>query len=147
MKLSAIVGSSFNQFWRGTLEPARNNKHMVRTDTTVMDLLEGNGWLDSKTWSSSGVNVTRKIHRGIYLICGGTNLIGHALLSIHTRIQYLVLQSCSGVQSWDPLGRILRVCLVFEEAVQVPEEIQRLAKQSGIDNVLTTCCIHTEHST
>ena len=49
----------------------RNDKHIVRTDQTVMDLLEGNGWMSSKSWCSSGVNGTRKLHRGVYLICNG----------------------------------------------------------------------------
>jgi Plant transposon protein len=49
----------------------RNDKRIVRTDTTVMDLLEGNGWLNFKTWCSAGENGTRKLHRGVYLICDG----------------------------------------------------------------------------
>ena len=49
----------------------RNDKHIVRTDQTVMDLLEGNGWLNSKSWITSAVNGSRKIQRGVYLICDG----------------------------------------------------------------------------
>jgi hypothetical protein len=51
----------------------RNNKHIVITNiTVVIDLLGGNGWLNSKSWSSSDVNSsTRKIHRGDYLIYNG----------------------------------------------------------------------------
>ena len=70
----------------------RNDKHIVRTDQTAMDLLEGNGWLNSKTWCSTGVNGIRKLHRGVYLICDGGTIVGRSL-STPTRIQYLVLQS------------------------------------------------------
>jgi hypothetical protein len=50
----------------------RNDKHIVSTDDTVMDLLEGNGWLNAKSsWMTSAVNGTRKMHRGVYLICNG----------------------------------------------------------------------------
>ena len=49
----------------------RNDKHIVRTDSAVMDLLEGNGWLNSKSWCFYSANFTRKIHRGVYLICDG----------------------------------------------------------------------------
>ena len=45
----------------------RNDKHIVRTDQSAMDLLEGNGWLNSKTWCcSTGVDGIRKLHRGVY---------------------------------------------------------------------------------
>ena len=33
---------------------SRNDKHIVRTDNSVMQLLEGNGWLQSKGWKSTG---------------------------------------------------------------------------------------------
>ena len=49
----------------------RNDKHIVRTHQTVIDLLEGNGWLNSKSWCSTGVNGTHKLHRGVCLICDG----------------------------------------------------------------------------
>ena len=71
MKLYAIVASSTNQFWWGTLEPETTSSHIVRMDNTVMELLEGNGWLDSKSWLTSAANGTQRIHRGVYPICDG----------------------------------------------------------------------------
>jgi hypothetical protein len=51
---------------------ARNDKHIVRTDESVMQLLEGNGWLHSKAWRAMGPNRQVKTFTGVlYLICDG----------------------------------------------------------------------------
>ena len=50
---------------------SRNNKHIVKTDKTVLDLLEGNGWLNSRAWRCVGANNTTMTFVGVYLICDG----------------------------------------------------------------------------
>jgi hypothetical protein len=51
---------------------SRNDKHIVRTDQSFMQLLEGNGWLQSKAWKTVGPHGTRnKTFFGVYLICDG----------------------------------------------------------------------------
>lgn len=49
----------------------RNDKHIVRTDNSVMQLLEGNGWLQSKAWKATGPNGKQVQFFGVYLICDG----------------------------------------------------------------------------
>ena len=61
----------------------RNDKHVVRTDNTVMEFWEGNGWLNSKSWITSAVNGTRIIHMGVYLICDGGYLCWPCLINPH----------------------------------------------------------------
>jgi hypothetical protein len=51
---------------------ARSDKHIVRTDESVMQLLEGNRWLRSKAWRAMGPNRQVKTFTGVlYLICDG----------------------------------------------------------------------------
>ena len=75
MKLYAIAASSSNQFWWGTLEPETTSKN------TVMELLEGDGWLNSKSWITSAVNGTRKLHRGVDFICNDGYLCWTCLIN------------------------------------------------------------------
>jgi hypothetical protein len=37
---------------------SRNDKHIVRTDNSVMQSLEGNGWLQSNAWKSTAKGTT-----------------------------------------------------------------------------------------
>ena len=107
----------------------RNDKHIVRTDQTVMDLLEGNNWLNSKTWCSTGVNGTRKLHRGVYLICDGgyhrwpvlinpykDTIPGSAIMKFSAKLES-VRKDIEGVRN-------------FEEALQVLEELHRCRIES-----------------
>jgi hypothetical protein len=50
---------------------SRNDKHIVRTDESVTQLLEGNGWLNSKSWRTMGPDRQIKTFTGVYLICNG----------------------------------------------------------------------------
>ncbi len=50
---------------------SRNDKHIVRTDESVMRLLEGNGWMSSKSWRTMGPDRHIKTFAGVYLICNG----------------------------------------------------------------------------
>ena len=49
----------------------RNDKHIVRTDDNVLELLYGNGWLNSKNWQCCGPEGQTRTFRGVYLICDG----------------------------------------------------------------------------
>jgi len=49
----------------------RNDKHIVRTDDSVLELLYGNGWLNSKNWQCCGPEGQTRTFRGVYLICDG----------------------------------------------------------------------------
>ena len=51
---------------------SRNDKHIVRTDETVMSLLYGNGWLQSQSWDCIVDGTGRKqVFYGVYLISDG----------------------------------------------------------------------------
>ena len=50
---------------------ACNNKHIVRTDNSVMSLLNGNGWLNSQSRESNDVNGRTNVSKGLYLNCDG----------------------------------------------------------------------------
>jgi hypothetical protein len=49
----------------------RNDKHIVRTDDNVLELLYSNGWLNSKNWQCCGPEGQTRTFRGVYLICDG----------------------------------------------------------------------------
>jgi hypothetical protein len=49
----------------------RIDKHIVRTDNSVLELLYGNGWLNSKNWQCCGREGQSRTFRGVYLICDG----------------------------------------------------------------------------
>ena len=119
----------------------RNDKHIVRTDNTVMDLLEGNGWLNSKTWCSTGVNGTRKLHRGVYLICDGgyhrwpvlinpykDTIPGSAIMKFSAKLES-VRKDIEGVFG------------ILKKRFKFLKNFNVLKTQSGIDNAFTTCCI------
>ena len=46
----------------------RNDKHIAKTDHLIMQLLDNNGWLNSKAWHTIGPNGKRTFF-GAYLIC------------------------------------------------------------------------------
>jgi hypothetical protein len=57
---------------------SRNDKHIVRTDESVMQLLEGNGWLQSKAWKTvAGPHGQSKTFFGVYLIVTAGIIAGH----------------------------------------------------------------------
>jgi hypothetical protein len=47
---------------------ARNNKHIVRTDNTVMSLLNGKGWLNSKSWKANNRKGRTKVTKGLRFV-------------------------------------------------------------------------------
>jgi hypothetical protein len=119
----------------------RNDKHIVRTDNTVMDLLEGNGWLNSKAWCSTGVNGTRKLHRGVYLICDGgyhrwpvlinpykDTIPGSAVMKFSGKLES-VRKDIEGVFG------------ILKKRFKFLKNFNVLQTQSGIDNAFATCCI------
>jgi Plant transposon protein len=52
----------------------RNDKHIVRTDYSVVDLLQDNGWIQSKAWKMRGPNGSQVLFFEVNLICDGRYL-------------------------------------------------------------------------
>ena len=122
----------------------RNDKHIVRTDNTVTELLEGNGWLNSKSWLTSAVNGTRRIHRGVYLlICYGGYLCWPCLINPHKD----AIPGSPTMQQWSAKLESVRKDIeglfgILKKRFKFLKNFNVLQMQSGIDNAFTsTCCI------
>ena len=52
---------------------SRNDKHIVRTDSSVMNLVEGSGWLKTRTWVCvvDAKGTAQKVFHGLYLLSDG----------------------------------------------------------------------------
>jgi hypothetical protein len=62
----------------------RNDKHIAKTDHLIMQLLDNNGWLNSKAWHTIGPNGKRTFF-GAYLICDGGYHAWPCLMSPSTK--------------------------------------------------------------
>ena len=126
----------------------RNNKHIVRTDNTVMELLEGNGWLNSKSWLTSAVNGTQRIHRGVYLICHGGYLHWPCLINPHKDAI-----TGSPTKQWSAKLESVRkdiggVFGILKKRFKLlPEELQRVANAIWHQQCVHHLLYHTQHST
>ena len=113
----------------------------MRMDNTVMELLEGNGWLNSKAWITSAVNGTQRIHRGVYLICNGRYLCRSCLIN-----PYKDTIPGSPIMIWSTKLESIRkdiegVFSILKKRFKFLKNLNVLQTQSGIDNVFVTCCI------
>ena len=107
-----------------------------------MDLFEGNGWLNSKSWSSAGVNGTRKLHRGVYLICDGRY---HRWPAILINPHKGTIPG-SPIMQWSAKLESVRkdtegMFGVLKKRFKFLKNFNVLQTQSGIDNAFSTCCI------
>ena len=124
----------------------RNDKHIVRTDNTVMELLEGNGWLNSRAWITSAVNETRRIHRGVYLIlCNGGYLRWPCLIN-----PYKETIHGSPIMKWSAKLKSVRkdiedVFSILKKRFKFLKNFNVLQTQSGID--VCNLLHHTQHLT
>ena len=108
-----------------------------------MDLLEGNGWLNSKSWMTSAVNGTRKMHRGVFLICDGGYLCWSCLINPHkdaipgspTSMQWSA--KLESVRKKDIEG----VFGIMKKRFKFLKNFNVLQSQSAINNAFSTCCI------
>jgi hypothetical protein len=120
---------------------SRNDKHIVRTDDSVMQLLEGNGWLQSKAWNSTGPNGKRPHFFGVYLICNGG----------YHRWPYLISPVKTGaadspVMKWSAKLESVRkdiegVFGILKKRFRFLKNFNSLHQQSDINNAVVTCCM------
>ena len=120
---------------------SRNDKHIVRTDDSVMQLLEGNGWLQSKAWKSIGPNSKRVQFFGVYLICNGGYHRWPCLISpVKTGV------AGSPVMKWSAKLESVRkdiegVFGILKKRFRFLKNFNNLKHQSDIDNAFVTCCM------
>ena len=119
----------------------RNDKHIVRKDNTVMELLEGTGWLNFKAWITSAMNGTRRIHRGVYLICDGGYLCWPCLINPYndTIPGFPIMKWSAKLES--VRKDIEGVFGILKKRFKFLKNFNVLQTQSGIDNAFVTCCI------
>ena len=120
---------------------SRNDKHIVRTDDSVMQLLEGNGWLQSKAWNSTGPNGKRLQFFGVFLICDGGYHRWPCLISpVKTGA------AGSPVMKWSAKLESVRkdiegVFGILKKRFRFLKNFNSLHQQSDIDNAVVTCCM------
>jgi hypothetical protein len=118
----------------------RNDKHIAKTDPSVMQLLENNSWLNSRAWHCSG-HEGKKTFFGVYLICDG---------GYHTW-PCLVSPSKNGMPGtpemrWSKNLESVRkdiegVFGILKVRFRFLKNFNNLRHQSSIDDAFTTCCI------
>jgi Plant transposon protein len=119
---------------------SRNDKRIVRMDDSVMQLLEGNGWLNFKGWQVIGLNGSVRKRTRIYLICADGG---------YHRWPCLI----SPLKSGTPNSPIMKWSAKLDESVQKDIEglfghlkirfmflknFNNLHNQSSIDNAFVT---------
>jgi hypothetical protein len=119
----------------------RNDKHIVRTDNSVMELLEGNGWLQSKAWKSTGPNGKQVQFFGVYLICDGGYHRWPCLISPVKKGEI-----GSPVMKWSAKLESVRkdiegVFGILKKRFRFLKNFNNLHQQSDIDNAFVTCCM------
>ena len=119
----------------------RNDKHIVRTDDSVMQLLEGNGWLQSKAWKAVGADGRNVSFFGVYLICDGGYHRWPCLISpVKTGVPG------SAVMKWSAKVESVRkdiegVFGILKARFKFLKNFNSLKHHSSIDNAFVTCCI------
>ncbi|KAI2498892.1 Plant transposon protein [Fragilaria crotonensis] len=120
---------------------SRNDKHIVRTDDSVMQLLEGNGWLQSKAWKAAGPDGRRVSFFGVYLICDGGYHHWPCLIS-----PVKAGTPGSAVMQWSQKVESVRkdiegVFGILKSRFKFLKNFNSLKHHSAIDNAFVTCCI------
>jgi hypothetical protein len=120
---------------------SRNDKHIVKSDQSVLSLLEGNGWLQSKAWKTVGPNREEKVFFGPYLICDGG----------YHRWPCLVAPVKAGipgspVMKWSAKVESVRkdiegVFGILKIRWRFLKNFNNLHQQSAVDNCFATCCV------
>ena len=119
---------------------SRNDKHIAKTDPSVMQFMDKNGWLNSKAWHTFGEN-GRKSFFGAYLICNGGY---HAW-------PCLMFPSKNGMPNspemrWSENLESVRkdiegVFGILKIRFRFLKNFNNLREQSSIDDAFTTCCM------
>ena len=121
---------------------SRNDKHIVRTDETVMSLLEGNGWFQTKSFECT-IDVTgkTKVFQGLYLISdGGYHRWPCFAFPIKSG------QPGSAPMIWSAMLESVRkdiecVFGILKKRFYVLKAFNRMSNVRNIDDVFVTCCI------
>ena len=120
---------------------SRNDKHIVITDKSVIQLLEGNGWLNSKSWRTMGPDRQIKTFTGVYLICDGGYHRWPCLVSP-------VKSGPAGSPTMKWSGKLESVRKDIEGVFGILKRRFRFLKnfinlscQKSVDNCFVTCCI------
>jgi hypothetical protein len=121
---------------------SRNDKHIVRTDESGMQLLEGNGWLQSKAWKTvAGPHGQSKTFFGVYLIGDGGYHRWPCMVSpVNTGVPG------SPVMKWSAKVESVRkdiegVFGILKKRFLFLKNFVNLYCQSSVDNCFKTCCI------
>ena len=120
---------------------ARNDKHIVRTDRSVMKLLDGHEWLNNRSWESRGRNGVRIATKGVYLICdGGYHRWPCMMFPVKSGA------AGSSLMKWGCMLESIRkdIECVFgsmKKRFGYLRMFNRMRKQGDIDNAFTTCCM------
>lgn len=119
----------------------RNDKHIAKTDPSVMQLLESNGWLNSKAWHTIGPHGTRRTFFGAYLICDGGYHAWPCLMSPSKKGM-----PDSPEMRWTKNLESIRkdiegVFGILKIRFRFLKNFNNLRTQSSIDNAFVTCCM------
>jgi hypothetical protein len=121
---------------------SRNDKHIVRTDETVMSLLYGNGWLQSQSWDCI-VDATgkRKVFYGVYLICdGGYHRWPCFLYPIKSGVAGSPTGNFSAML--ESVRKDIEGCFgILKKRFAFLKVFNRMHSQMSIDHAFVTCCI------
>jgi hypothetical protein len=119
----------------------RNDKHIAKTDRSVMQLLKNNSWLNSRAWHCSAIDGQKKTFFGPYLICDGGYHSWPCLMS----------PSKNGMPGspemrWSKNLESVRkdiegVFGILKIRFRFLKNFNCLRHQSSIDDAFTTCCI------
>jgi hypothetical protein len=121
---------------------SRNDKHIVRTDETVMSLLYGNGWLQSQAWDCI-VDATgkREVFYGVYLISdGGYHRWPCFLYPIKSGLAGSPTMKCSAMI--ESVRKDIEGCFgILKKRFAFLKVFNRMHNQMSIDHAFVTCCI------
>jgi Plant transposon protein len=120
---------------------ARNDKHIVKTDAAVMQLLDGSSWFNSISWESMAIDGNVNVTKGVYLLCDGG----------YHRWPSMMFPLKSG----KPGTPLMKWCAMVESVRKDIEctfgslkqrfaylkKFNQFKKKKNIDDAFTTCCI------
>jgi hypothetical protein len=121
---------------------SRNDKHIVRTDQSVMSLVEGNGWFRTKAFECiMDATGKTKVFHGLYLISDG----GYHRWPCFA---FPIKTGTPGSESMKWSGMLESVrkdieCVfgILKKRFTILKVFNRMTKVHNIDDVFVTCCI------
>jgi hypothetical protein len=121
---------------------SRNDKHIVRTDSSVMSLVEGSGWLRTRTWECvMDAEGTRKVFHGLYLLSDGGYLRWPCFA-------FPIKNGLAGspTMKWSAMVESVRkdiegVFGILKKRFLLLKNFNSLSSPKDIDSAFVTCCI------